>query len=131
MKARREHRVPLSPRCLEILAAAKEIADGSGFVFPGLKAKKPLSNMAFIMALRHMKQTNCTPHGFRSSFRDWAEEKTNFPRSVTEAALAHVVEDKVEAAYRRSDLFDRRRKLMEAWAGFVMAQTAKVVSIRA
>src|SRR5262245_22345543 len=74
MKAKREHLVPLSPRCLELLTAAKEFADGSEFVFPGLKAKKPLSNMALNMALRHMKQTNCTPHGFRSSFRDWAEE---------------------------------------------------------
>jgi integrase len=131
MKAKREHRVPLSPRCLEILKDAKKIADGSGVVFPGSKAKMPLSNMAFNMALRHMKQTQCTPHGFRSSFRDWAEEKTNFPRSVTEAALAHVVEDKVEAAYRRTDLFEKRRKLMDAWAGFVTAPTAKVVNIRA
>jgi integrase len=130
MKAKREHRVPLSARCIEILEAAKEIADGGEHVFPGAITKKPLSNMAFNMALRHLKQTNCTPHGFRSSFRDWAEERTNYPRSVTEAALAHAVKDKVEAAYRRTDLFDKRRKLMDAWSAFASAvSAAKVISI--
>jgi integrase len=131
MKAKREHRVPLSARCVEILASAKEISDGSEYIFPGGTVGKPLSNMAFNMALRHMERNDCTPHGFRSSFRDWAEEKTNFPRSVTEAALAHVVKDKTEAAYRRTDLFDRRRKLMDGWAAYATAPTAKVVSIRA
>jgi len=132
MKAKREHRVPLSQRCIEILTSAKEVADGSEYVFLGSTAGKPLSNMAFNMALRHMERIDCTPHGFRSSFRDWAEEKTNFPRSVIEAALAHVVKDKTEAAYRRTDLFDKRRKLMDAWSAFATAMpTAKVVSMRA
>jgi integrase len=131
MKAKREHRVPLSTRCVEILTTAKEIADGGGYVFPGGVAKQPLSNMAFNMALTHMKRTDCTPHGFRSSFRDWAEEKTNFTRSVVEASLAHVVENKVEAAYLRTDLFDKRRRLMDAWATFVLVPAARVVSIRA
>jgi integrase len=131
MKAKREHRVPLSARCIEILEGAKEIADGGQYVFPGRVLGKPLSNTTLIMALRHMEQTDFTPHGFRSSFRDWAEERTNFPRSVTEAALAHVVKDKTEAAYRRTDLFDRRRKLMDAWAAFATVPAAKVVSIRA
>src|SRR5207244_2053623 len=107
------------------------IADGGEYVFPG-RPKKPLSNMAFHMCLRRMKSTGVTPHGFRSSFRDWSEERTNYPRTVTEAALAHVVKDKTEAAYRRTDLFDRRRKLMDVWATFATAvPTAKVVSIRA
>ena len=132
MKAKREHRVPLSTRCIEILKRAKTIADGGEYVFPGSATGKPLSNMTLIVALRHMERSDCTPHGFRSSFRDWAEEKTNFPRSVTEAALAHVVKDKTEAAYFRSDLFEKRRKLMDAWAIYAnAARAAKVVRIRA
>jgi integrase len=131
MKAKREHRVPLSPRCIEILEAAKELADGGGYVFPGGTAKKPLSNMAFNMALRHMNRTDCTPHGFRSSFRNWASEKTNFPREVCEMALAHTLKDKTEAAYNRTDLFEKRRKLMDAWSVFATAPAAKVVQIRA
>ena len=131
MKAKREHRVPLSARCLEILESAKEIADGGEYVFPGAIAKEPLSNMSLLMALRRMGHADLTAHGFRSSFRDWTEERTNFPRSVTEAALAHVVKDKVEAAYRRTDLFEKRRKLMDAWTTFATAPTAKVVAIRA
>lgn len=131
MKAGREHRVPLSARCIGILESAKAIADGGKYVFPGQSRGKPLSNMCFHMLLRRMKRTDCTPHGFRSSFRDWTEERTNYPRTVTEAALAHVVADKTEAAYRRTDLFARRRKLMDAWAGFATAQPAKVVKMRA
>jgi integrase len=131
MKAKREHRVPLSARCIEILEAAKNLNDGGGYVFPGGTAKKPLSYMVFHMALRHMGRTNLTPHGFRSSFRDWASEKTNFPREVCEMALAHTLQNKVEAAYNRTDLFDKRRKLMESWAAFATAPTAKVVAIRA
>jgi integrase len=131
MKAGREHRVPLSARCIEILEAGKELADGSEYVFPGSSAKKPLSNMTFNMALRHMKRTDCTPHGFRSSFRNWASEKTNFPREVCEMALAHTLKDKTEAAYNRTDLFDKRRKLMDTWSAFATAPVAKVVAIRA
>jgi integrase len=83
------------------------------------------------MALRRMSRTDCTPHGFRSSFRDWTEERTNYPRTVTEAALAHVVTDKTEAAYLRTDLFEKHRKLMAPWALFVSHSRGKVVRMRA
>jgi integrase len=119
MKARREHRVPLSSRALSILTemqAARE--SDESFVFPGGKPGKPLSNMAFLMLLRRMDRADLTAHGFRSSFRDWAAERTNFPSEVAEMALAHVVSSKVEAAYRRGDLFEKRRGLIEAWAKF-------------
>jgi integrase len=86
--------------------------------------------MAFLMLLRRMKQDTITTHGFRSSFRDWAAEKTNVPRAVCEAALAHTLRDKTEAAYHRTDLFDRRRQLMDTWAKFATAKPADVVSIR-
>ena len=131
IKAGREHRVPLSARCLEILALAKPLAGESDFVFPGRSVKTPLSNMAFLMLLRRLKRQDITAHGFRSAFRDWAAERTNFPRAVCEAALAHVVKDKAEAAYFRSDLFEQRRQLMDTWEAFATAETAEVVSIRA
>jgi integrase len=120
MKAKREHRVPLSPRCLAILRRAKELSDGSEYVFCGHSAGKPLSNMVFLMSLRRMG-IDVTAHGFRSAFRDWAAERTNFTREVCEAALAHTIRDKAEAAYRRGDLFEKRRKLMNAWAAFATA----------
>jgi integrase len=131
IKAGREHRVPLSARCLEILKRAKELSGDSLFVFPGRAEKAPLSNMAFLMLLRRLKRDDITAHGFRSSFRDWAAERSNSPRVVAEAALAHVVRDKTEAAYFRSDLFDLRRRLMDNWAKFATAIPAKVVSIQA
>ena len=131
IKAGREHRVPLSGRCLEILERAKRLAGDSHFVFPGRAAKSPLSNMAFLMLLRRLKREDITAHGFRSSFRDWAAEKTRFSRSVCEAALAHVVRDKTEAAYFRSDLFEQRRALMDAWAQFAATAPAEVIAIRA
>jgi integrase len=114
MKAGREHRVPLAPAAVEILeqAAARRETD---YVFPGARGAG-LSNMSFLMLLRRMGRGDVTAHGFRSSFRDWTAERTSFPREVAEQALAHTLSDKVEAAYRRSDLFDKRRKLMEAWA---------------
>jgi integrase len=131
MKAREQHQVPLSPRCLEILETAKEIACGSEYVFPGRSPTKPLSNMALEMVVRRMSRVDITVHGFRSSFRDWAEEKTHYPNSVVEAALAHTVKNKVEAAYLRSKLFDQRRPLMDKWAAFAIAAPgAKVVRIR-
>jgi integrase len=117
-KSGREHRIPLSSRCLEILDRAAVLADSGPYVFPGRSPKKPLSNMVFLMALRRLKNDDITAHGFRSSFRDWAAERTNFPRAVCEAALAHTIRDKSEAAYNRTDLFDRRRELMTAWAAF-------------
>lgn len=131
MKAKAEHRVPLCARSMEILRTAKEISDGGDYIFPGSRRRKPLSNMTFEKALRLMKYDHITTHGFRSTFRDWAEEKTNFSNSVIEAALAHTVKNKVEAAYLRTKLFDKRRKLMEAWADFATSSGAKVVRMRA
>ena len=107
MKAGKEHRVPLSPRAVEILEAIRPgPSEADGFVFPGNKAKKPLSNMAFLMLLRRMERDDMTAHGLRSSFRDWCAERTNFPSEVAEMALAHAVGSKVEAAYRRGDLYE-------------------------
>jgi integrase len=132
MKAKVEHRVPLSARCIEILKDAKEITDNGEYIFPGRSHNKPLSNMSFLMALRRMNRADITAHGFRSSFRDWAEEKTVMQRSVVESALAHVVENRVEAAYLRTTLFEKRRRLMDAWASFATAKpNQKVVKIRA
>jgi integrase len=130
IKAGREHRVPLSPRCIELLDRAEAIADGGPYVFPG-RLSKPLSNMVFLMLLRRLKRNDITAHGFRSAFRDWAAERTSVPRAVCEAALAHVVKDKTEAAYFRSDLLDLRRQLMESWARFATSTRAKVVPIGA
>lgn len=118
MKAKREHRVPLSHRCVEILNRAKEIGGDSPFVFSSLNNRdKPMSNMIFLKVLKRMR-LDITAHGFRSSFRDWASEQTHYSREVCEMALAHTISDKVEAAYRRGDLFEKRRELMEAWANF-------------
>lgn len=118
MKAARAHRVPLSPQALAVLETLQ--AYGSkGWVFPGLGTKNHLSGMAMLKTLERMGRRGAiTTHGFRSSFRDWCAEQTTFPREVCEAALAHTLADKVEAAYRRSDLFNRRRKLMEAWGSY-------------
>jgi integrase len=117
MKAMRSHRVPLSSRALEILAKLAE-PKTSEFIFPGHRSGKPLSNMAFTMYLRRAGLGDVTPHGFRSAFRDWVGDATGFPREVAEAALAHVIGDKAEQAYRRSDALDKRRELMKAWAAF-------------
>jgi integrase len=118
MKAGKEHRVPLSDAAAAILEdLAARVRDGD-FVFPGGRAGRPLSNMAMTMTLRRMGRSDLTTHGFRSSFRDWAAERTGFPADVAEMALAHTVGDKVEAAYRRGDLFQKRRQIMEAWAKF-------------
>ena len=129
-KAGREHRVPLSPRALKVLARAKEIGCGSELVFPGRLDGRPMTNMVFLMVLRRMG-VKVTAHGFRSSFRDWASERTNFPREVCEAALAHAVKDKTEAAYRRGDLFEKRSKLMEAWASYIRGARGQVIGFRA
>jgi integrase len=124
MKAQREQRIPLSGRCIAILKEARKLSGDNSFVFPGRAADKPLSNMAFLMMLRRMK-LDITAHGFRSSFRDWASEQTNFPQAVCEAALAHAVKNKVEAAYNRTDLFEKRRELMTTWAKFCAKAPAK------
>lgn len=118
MKANRPHRVPLSDRVIEILKTTPREAD-SQYVFPGAKRGKPLSNMAMLELLQGMEGTEgLTVHGFRSTFRDWAAERSSFPREIAEAALAHVVKDKTEAAYQRRDLLEKRRRLMVAWAAF-------------
>ncbi|MGO9401026.1 MAG: tyrosine-type recombinase/integrase [Xanthobacteraceae bacterium] len=130
MKAGREHRVPLSKRSLEIVTTMQEACNGD-FVFFGQNAGKPLSMMSLSMVLRRMKIEGVTVHGFRSAFRDWAAECTNFPNEVCEAALAHVVQNKAEAAYRRGDLFDKRRKLMDAWAAYCSTpESGKVVAFK-
>lgn len=117
MKSGRPHRVPLTDPALAILDALRGL--DPMHVFPGGGRGKPLSNAAMTALMKRMGHGGITVHGFRSSFRDWAAEQTAFPHEVAEAALAHVLADKVEAAYRRSDLFERRRRLMAAWAGFV------------
>ena len=121
MKSAREHRVPLTPRAVEIISMMQTIRTGD-YVFPGRRPAKPLSNMALEMVLRRMKVEGATVHGFRSTFRDWAGERTQFPREVAEAALAHTVGDRTERAYRRGDALEKRRKLMEAWARILRDQ---------
>ncbi len=128
MKAGKEHRVPLPVRALEILSEMNVFRERGhetieDFIFPGGKPGKPLSNMAMDMLLRRMN-SEVTVHGFRSTFRDWASERTDFPNEVVEMALAHTISSKVEAAYRRSDLYDKRRKLMEGWAAYCIAPKA-------
>lgn len=117
MKAGREHRVPLSAAAIALLRPLK-IGGPADWVFPGFKKGKPLSDMTLLGTLKNMKRDDLTVHGFRSTFRDWASEKTDFQGEVAEAALAHAIGDKVEAAYRRGDLIDKRRQLMEAWASY-------------
>ena len=120
MKSNREHRVPLSPRGVEIIEKLRAVRTGA-FVFPGQRLDKPLSGTALVKAQRRMGVHDATVHGFRSSFRDWCGEETNFPREIAEAALAHVTGDKAERAYRRGDALEKRRALMDAWAAFVGA----------
>ena len=128
MKAGREHRVPLSSRAKEIVEEMRAIQSGE-LVFPGARGGKPVSSTGLAKVLaRHAH--GVTIHGFRSAFRDWAGDKTSFPREVAEAALAHVLSDKTEAAYRRSDALERRRELMEAWARFCDVTSSNVVSLR-
>ena len=117
MKGAREHRVPLSDRACEILREAHGHAGGSGLVFPTDRGR-PISDSTLSKLLRELGVA-AVPHGFRSSFRDWAAECSEAPREVCELALAHVNSDRVEAAYRRSDLFERRRALMQEWADYL------------
>lgn len=136
MKAGREHRVPLSEAAMAVLKVMAPLRDDNagGWIFPGGRKDQHLSNMGMMMLLRRMKRGDLTVHGFRSAFRDWCAEATNHPREVAEQALAHTLADKVEAAYRRGDLFEKRRRLMEDWAGFcarAAATPANVVLIRA
>ncbi|MDO6481752.1 tyrosine-type recombinase/integrase [Shimia thalassica] len=124
MKAGKEHRVPLTNAALALLGQRADSTSYDTLVF-GSEAKpgKPISDMSMTAVLRRMEHNDITVHGFRSTFRDWAGETTGFPREVIEAALAHGIKDKAEAAYARSDLFDKRRKLMEAWTAIALAQS--------
>lgn len=125
MKAGREHRVPLSDAALAVVNQVRPLAlmrdgepDSTAPVFPGLRRALPLSNMVFLMLLRRIGRGDLTAHGFRSTFSDWAAERAGYPREVVEMALAHAIENRVEAAYRRGDLFQKRRQLMDAWARY-------------
>ncbi|UPK26735.1 tyrosine-type recombinase/integrase [Bradyrhizobium sp. 195] len=122
MKVGRDHRVPLAARSVSLLQSAREKTDGSQLIFPGRTTGTPMSNMVFLMMLRRIG-ASFTAHGFRSAFRDWAAECTNFPREVCEMALAHSIKDKTEAAYRRGDLFVKRVELMRAWADYAGGHT--------
>lgn len=116
MKAGREHRVPLSAAAVKLLEALPRVG-GTDVVFPG-PSGKPLSDMTLTAVLRRMK-VDAVPHGFRSTFRDWAAERTHFPHEMAEMALAHTIGDKAEAAYRRGDMFEKRRRMMDEWARFI------------
>ena len=130
MKSGRQHHIPLCDRTIAILAEMKPLREGE-YVFPGQRHGKSLSNMALEMVLRRMTIEGATVHGFRSCFRDWAGNRTGFPRELAEHALAHVIGDKAEQAYRRDDALERRRPLMEAWAAFCEASAgANVVPMR-
>jgi integrase len=126
MKAARPHRVPLVPATLEMLEGQKGL--DTILVFPGPKQGRPLSDMAMLTLLRRMDRDDITVHGFRSTFRDWAAEKTDYPREVPEMALAHTVGSAVENAYRRSDLFEKRRQMMQDWAVFCATPSTRDVS---
>lgn len=129
MKMKRPHRIPLSSRAVTVLTEAKGLDDGSGLVFPGTKQGRPLSDMTLSKLVKELG-FDADVHGFRTSFRTWAQERTNFPREVAEAALAHVVGDAVEQAYARSDVFDKRRKMMDAWSAYLAEKrTDNVVRI--
>jgi integrase len=125
MKARKQHRVPLTGRALEILRDLPREAD---FVFPGSRKGAAISNMAMAQLLKRMDRLDITVHGFRSTFRDWAAEKTGYPNHVVEMALAHVIGDKVEASYRRGDLFSKRTRLMADWAKYCITKPADAAS---
>jgi integrase len=137
MKGGREQRIPFSGPALDILremAAARLSKDSEALVFPGRDTGRPLSDMSLTAVLRRMRLGELTAHGFRSSFRDWAAETTAYPTELVEMALSHAVSNKVEAAYRRGDLFEKRRRLMDDWAAYCStpsnAQPAQVVSLR-
>ncbi|RTL61645.1 MAG: integrase, partial [Hyphomicrobiales bacterium] len=123
MKAKRVHRVPLTDRALEILGQLPRVDE---FVFPGVRAGQPISNMTMAKLLKHLRP-GITVHGFRSSFRDWVHEQTAHPREVAEAALGHVVGDKVEAAYRRGDALEKRRLLMQDWQTYILEVSANLL----
>jgi integrase len=122
MKANREHVVPLSTPALRILRRCRELRLGDEqLIFPGSRPRQPMSDMTLTKLLRELK-VPYTAHGFRSSFRDWVSEETNVPGEVAEAALAHMVRDKTEAAYRRGNLLEKRRELMASWGAYACGE---------
>lgn len=124
MKAGRDHRVPLSTHAKAILTSMEALRlSDTNVVFPGVRDRKPLSDMTLTAVLKRMERTDITVHGFRSTFRDWAAEVTHYPREMAEMALAHTVSDQVEAAYRRGDMFEKRRKMMADWDAFCHGTT--------
>lgn len=133
MKAKKEHRVPLAPRAVEVLREmAERSARRDGLIFPGGAPGKPMTDVALAKALAVLRP-GFTPHGMRSSFREWAAEMTSFPREIAEVALAHINKDRTEAAYQRGDLLAKRRQLMEAWANYcagLAEESEKVVAMR-
>jgi integrase len=130
MKSKRRHRVPLSAAAIQVLEATKGL--DKTYVFPGHKRNSHLSNAAMLQVLKRLERTGITVHGFRSTFRDWCAESTNYPAHVAEMALAHTLRDKTEAAYRRGDLLEKRARLMADWARYCSkpAEPAAVVAIR-
>lgn len=122
MKGGRPHKVPLSPAALALLKRLPKAENPTDYLFPGLREGTHLSNMAMAQVLKRMK-VEVTVHGFRSSFKDWASEKTDIPNEVSEAALAHAIGDKVEASYRRGELLEKRRQLMEAWGTYCFSKS--------
>lgn len=117
MKAGKEHRIPLPPTAIRLLQSLPQ-EDGNSFVFAGLRRGTGISNMAMAAVLKRMSFGHVTVHGFRSTFRDWAAESTSYPNHVVEMALAHTIMNKAEAAYRRGDLFEKRRELMLVWGAY-------------
>ena len=129
MKAKREHRVPLTQTAVDLLEAIPRI-DNSAFLFPGLRGNPHISNMAMLKFLKDdMRRPELTVHGFRSTFKDWAMETTTFPGDLSEAQLAHIIKNKAQAAYERGDKLERRRDMLKAWADYLRRQ-AKVVALR-
>ena len=128
MKAGKEHRVPLCASALSLLSSLPKI-DGSPYLFAGQRKNKPLSNQAMTMTLRRMGRGDLTVHGFRSTFRDWAAEQTSYSREVCELSLAHKIADGAEAAYWRSDIFEKRSRLMSDWAQYANGQSAEILRL--
>ncbi|MFG6637036.1 tyrosine-type recombinase/integrase [Sulfitobacter sp. 1A12126] len=128
MKSKKEHRVPLSPRAVEVLSKAHKLGPGKGLVFPGTKYGKPLSDMTLSKLTKRLGY-DVDVHGFRTSFKTWTQECTNTPRDVAEAALAHTVKDKAEAAYARSDFFEKRKILMDRWASFITTENGQLIGL--
>ena len=130
MKMKREHRVPLCTRAVDILEEARGIADGGDLIFTGTKSGRPLSDMTLSKLIKELG-FEADVHGFRTSFRTWAQEQTNVAREVAEAALAHVIKDASEAAYARSNLFEKRKILMDSWASYLALGEAEIIALGA